>query len=413
MSLFGSMIAGVAALNAQSQSLGVISNNIANVNTTGYKKNNTQFSDLVTQNSLSAAYTPGGVRAFRQSTADQQGQLLQTSSATDLAVSGKGFFVVQQQPTGIQEPLYTRAGSFSTDQNGYLKNLSGYYLMGWPINPTTGALPAGAGNLNSLQSVNVNVLPALVRTTTSATLSANLDAGQLSTAPAPQFQRSLQVFDSLGNGQNLTFQFTKTATPNQWTLQVNGPANAGWPATHTLDFTTGGGLSTIDGVATTSLTLPAADWANGSDPTQTIDLDLTNITQYASPYAVSFEDQNGVAYGQRTSVEVDENGYVSANFSNGLSQKIYKLPLASFSDPLSLDQRTGNVFGQTINSGTLVLGDAGVNGTGSVSPSTLEGSNVDLADEFTKMITTQRAYSAGTKVITTTDQMLTELLQLR
>lgn len=553
MSLFGSLFTGVSALSAQSQSMGMISNNIANVNTIGYKRSDASFTSLVTTEGNNALYSPGSVSANREQKITQQGALQQTGSTTDLSISGNGFFVVQRAPTGMQEAYYTRAGSFRENNQGYLVNSAGFYLMGWPLD-TEGNLPAGQAELSSLRPVDVAFLGGLTRPTTAGTLALNLNSEEdkvtypVSPTQASQFTRGLRVYDSLGAPQDLEFQFVKTTSPtaqansavggagltlstdlttlpdvdageeisitvdgvtstftisagmttqdlinqinndydigplvfaemsgNQLSIKannVNSPltiadgavvAGAGaatalglpptstpptFPATGTNIYPTGGLENTPNSEGWWSLrvvntatgmtidsgymnfnsngslnALPDADgnkeivlnninWGNGSE-FQNLDISIANFTQFAGEYNVIFSDQNGAELGLRTGVEIDRDGIVIARFSNGQTANIYKLPISTFTNPNGLSEASGNVFSETSESGSFNLRQAGQGGSGLIEGATLESSNVDLADEFSKMIITQRAYSAGTKVISTADEMTEELLRLR
>lgn len=418
MSLFGALFAGVSALGAQSQSMAMISNNIANVNTVGYKKVFADFTSLVT-GSGGGAYAPGGVQARTQATTASQGILQQTSNATDLAVSGNGFFVVRREPNASQEILYSRAGSFREDNNGYLRNTSGMVLYGWPLD-ANGDIPASNANISLLQPVNVSFLGGQTKATTTATLALNLDASQAIASAAPHFTREITVYDTLGSAQTLTLEFTRTAT-NTWSMDVkNGagvsllPDTGGTPAGDPVPvtFNSNGSINLLNGAAPHTLDVAGINWGNGS-AAQTITLDLSNVTQYDADYNVVSISQNGAELGLRTGVQVDRYGTIFATFSNGTTAALYKLPLATFANPNGLKEQTGNAYSVTTDSGDYNLREAGSSGAGLVSPNSLEGSNVDLADEFSKMIVTQRAYSAGTKVITTADQMMEELLRSR
>ena len=424
MSLFGSLFTGVSALSAQSKSMGMISNNIANVNTTGYKRTTATFSTLVADASNSA-FSTGGVRSNASSTVNQQGLLQQTNSDLDVGISGNGFFVVQRDTGGLQEKMYTRAGSFSEDSRGYLRNSAGFYLMGWPVD-SAGNIPAASSDVSSLQPVEVSFLGGLTRPTSEAQMGLNLDARQEAAAPPPaaqpvQFSRGMRVYDSLGASHDVVLEFTKNDI-NDWALQVrdeNGVSllNGGTPFDLTFDpdGTVSDALLNAEGKLIIPMVGTAGTgitWANGSQA-QNIDLDLTAVTQFSGPYNVVYTDQNGAELGLRTGVSIDKDGYVVASFSNGQLSKLYKLPIATFSNPNGLLQQSGNVYSMASESGSYNLKESGQGGAGEVVPTTLEASNVDLADEFSKMIITQRAYSAGTKVITTSDQMLTELLQIR
>jgi flagellar hook protein FlgE len=417
MSLFGSLFTGVAALNAQSQSMSIISNNIANVNTDGYKKLVASFSDLVVQTDRNAAYNSGGVRANTNYTLNQQGSLTQTGNTTDIALSGQGFFVVQQGTTAGQSQFYTRAGSFKLDSQGFLVNSAGYNLVGQPITAT--------GGLGANGPVQVNtVAPKLIATST-ATLALNLDATQVATAPpappavaTPDFTRTMRVYDSQGGGQDLNLQFKKDPSPavNQWTMTVVGPTGTTFATgtTTTLKFNGSGQLTSPAAPSTISLDTGATSWGGTSSTAQqVIKIDLSGVTQFASGYDVTFANQNGVPVGSFSGVSIDNAGVVTANFTNGLTQQLAKLPVAVFADPNALTARSGNVFEETLASGQPNYKSSGSGGAGTIAASTLEASNVDLAEEFSRMIITQRAYSAGTKVISTSDQMLQELLNSR
>jgi flagellar hook protein FlgE len=432
MSLFGSLFTGVSALSAQSQAMGMISNNIANVNTTGYKRNEASFSSLVTQAGRSTIYSPGGVRASTEQTVNQQGTPQQTASSTDVAISGSGFFVVQQSPnaTSGQETMYTRAGSFSEDENGYLRNSNGFYLMGWEIGDD-GALVNATADVASLTPVSVGFESGRTKQTTQADVVLNLDARQAVTGTT-NFSRSMTVYDSLGAAQQIQMDFTNTATPNTWTLSLSDPSGGTIATPTTSQTLVFGSDGKIDKTATQAanptdmafspagdptgklkLKLTDLDWANNSDATQDITIDITGMTQSASDYSVGTINQDGAELGLRTGIAIDTDGNVVASFSNGLTQNLARIPIATFTNPNGLQERTGNVYIQTSDSGAYNLRDAGTAGAGNIATSSLEASNVDLADEFSRMIVTQRAYSAGTKIISTTDQMLTELLGLR
>lgn len=680
MSLFGSLFTGVSGLGAQSQSTAMIANNIANVNTVGFKRSEAAFYSLVTSEGRSSRYSPGTVAVNRVQRVNQQGPIQQTGSTTDAAISGNGMFPVKRDAIDDQEFLYTRSGSFSEDANGQLRNTAGFALYGWPID-TNGDIPSASGDLSSLQPVNVAFLGGLTRPTSSGEISLNLNADEVdstlanvASSPA-DFSRGLTVYDTLGSAQVLTFEYTKTYGPqgtsagtvgdlsatsnlvtnlgmtvgDQFSIAVDGgpastftvtststvndiivfvnavpgaeafigndgelvfqrtefeggntqfittanvtgnplialgmqagtffsndlstatvtatgttgglvdgtpgPAttlaslglNPGDTLTVDLDgsgapttFTVGAGddidniltfldgvtgvpgsaiinalgrlevthsrLSPLDarigfggvnvasalGLSTTQsyyaagyangsaadtppyssggypalqslpgdaeynnrgwwnvrivhpngttvtnglinfdgdgnmnalpdsagnidLNLTQIDWGNGSDP-QNIDIDIERFSQFAGNYNVIFSDQNGAELGLRTGVEITRDGFVVARFSNGASTNLYKIPLVTFANVNGLTEVSGTAYAENELSGEENLREAGNGGAGFLEPSTIESSNVDLADEFAKLIVSQRAYSANTKVITTVDQMTEELLRLR
>lgn len=658
MSVFGSLFTAVSGLSAQSDSISMISNNIANVATVGYKRTDAAFKSLVTTQSAATAYSPGSVSAVQNNRIDQQGILQQSASPTDIAISGTGFFVVKASASDpLAEPLYTRAGSFSEDATGVLRNTAGFYLQGWPVDQN-GNLPASQANISSLVPVNVAFLGGLTAPTTTASLGLNLKAGETQssypiTSSSPvNFTRAIQVFDSLGTGHDLTVNFTKmksptataigntdisavkgniagqvgtiastdsftisvnggptttitldgtvadllaqinaisdpltslpllnaqidsngdlsikarnlgdnftlanlsgtpldsgnlglsaaftavatgdtdlsaysatdltlngfsntddftvqvgsdpavtitlsagmdqllsdlnavtgltaslddngflvlssaqditladgsgsplagglgmsvplAATPSVVSGQINPPLHAptlltaqdgskalntdGWwqvtfvtpsgavPNTGAINFLGNGLLDAVPDVDQKVLiSLPNINWGNGSD-LQNVQFDLSGFTQFAGDYNVVSSIQNGAALGLRTGVSIDEEGYVIAQFSNGQSKAIYRLPIATFANINGLNPKTGNVFSESDASGSYNLREAGSGGAGSVAAGSLEASNVDLAEEFSQMIVTQRAYSANTKVISAADQMTQDLLQI-
>ena len=461
MSLYGALLSGVSGLRAQSQSLGTISDNISNVNTIGYKRSVAQFSTLVTGTSNTSTYFPGGVRAAPRALVDQQGVLQTSTRATDVAVLGNGFFVVTSADNPSGEQLYTRAGSWAEDNQGRLVNSAGYFLQGWALDQQGNII-----DVNTIDTVSVSTLNGVAVDTTNIEIGANLDSQTTSstipptnaaggwledpTAAAtvtedvatgvitPDFKRALKVFDALGTAHNVDISFVKLNTTNTWGFaihaetpsEVTGAIGAGGLLGFgTLAFNGDGSLNNVDfrtagSIATdlNSQALPIT-WANGAAASSiTFDLGTQGplgtgrtdgITQFASPNNIAFVNQDGAEVGLRTGVSIDQDGYVIASFSNGATQKIWKLPVATFANPARLEARNGNAYAQTNASGEFNLREANTGGAGRIEPGALEGSNVDLSEEFTAMIVTQRAYSASAKTITTADDMLNELLNIK
>jgi flagellar hook protein FlgE len=463
MSLYGALLAGVSGLKAQAQSLATVSDNIANVNTIGYKRTVSQFSTLVTGAGSDSSYSPGGLRASPTSLVDQQGVLNASTRATDVSILGNGFFVVNVESDGGGETLYTRAGAFSEDNAGNLRNSAGYYLQGWELDQQGNIV-----DVNTIGTVAVGTLNGVAVDTTTVQIGANLDSDQTPSAftlaawladptagantPAedasanvltPHFERQIKVFDSLGTPHNLTISFHKLTTTNDWGFAISAetPADVTLPmgttsvaggmlAFGTLSFNGDGSLNAVDfrsetpGVGTNDTTQTVeVTWSNGATPSSiTFDMGTAGalgtgrtdgITQFSSDNSIAFINQDGAEVGLRTGVSIDKDGYVIAAFSNGATQRIYKLPIATFSNPNDLEARNGNAYAQTDASGEFNLREANTGGAGRVEPSSLEGSNVDLSEEFTTMIVTQRAYSASAKTITTADEMLDELLRIK
>jgi len=438
MSLFGSLYSGVSGLGAQSRAMSMISDNVANVNTTAYKGTVAQFANLVTRRDSVTSYSPGGVRSMGALTIGNQGLIQNSNSPTDAAISGAGFFVVNSLGDGQGDQLYTRAGSFTPDFLGNLRTPSGQYLQGWLLDANENVV-----DINTVETVNVGIVNGLATATDNVQIGANLNAdveayadpglpyaAGLMAARAnggvgvePHFSRNVQVYDSLGRPQTLTMGFLKTA-PNTWDVEVYAADTDEIDAAVHVDGLLASGEVTFNGdgsLATNDfdgLDVPIA-WAAGTgaeDSTITFDLgtlgETNGLTQFASPTNVAFVLQNGAEVGELNGVRIDEQGFVIASFTNGEERRLYQLPLATFANPTGLDPRSGNVFAQTERSGEFNLRVAGRGGAGLLAPSALEAANVDLADEFTKMIVTQRAYSANSRVITTTNNMLEELIQI-
>lgn len=421
MSIYGAMFAGVSGLAAQSNALSMISDNIANVNTVGYKGVSARFSTLVTQAATQTTHTPGGVRSSPYSYIDRQGLLQGSASGTDLAVAGQGFFVVNESanPGFGDDFFFTRAGSFNPDQNGNLVNTAGYYLQGYDLRNTTPQ--PSSSTFTGLTTVNIANLSGSASASTNIALGVNLPSTAPTTAPGNTFSVTSQVFDSLGNAHDMDIVFTKTAA-NTWTWAASNPtldggatSSATATGTGTITFATDGTPSAFSPAAP-SITLTGFTTGAGNS---TITLDLGTVgatdglTQFAGDFTISNIDQDGVRFGNYTGITISEEGIVTALFDNGQRLDIYQLPLGMFRNPNGLEARTGNVYLETNRSGNFQLNLAGNGGAGDVAPAALEASTVDLAEEFTKMIITQRAYSANTKVITTADDMLEELIRVK
>jgi flagellar hook protein FlgE len=419
MSIFGAMFSGVSGLSAQSTFLGMISDNISNVNTVGYKGSVSRFSTLVTKAATAHSFSPGGVQSNTTQRIDQQGLLQSSTSQTDVAIVGQGFFVVNESnaPGLGDEYLYTRAGSFKPDENGFLKNTAGYYLMGWPTDSTGAVTVANQSVLSSTQPVSVTGIAGSALATSTASLGLNLPATD---AVAATHNASIQVFDSLGVEHSLTVTFTKTGA-NAWNLTAADPVQVGGGVSGTTTLVgspvavTFNADGTLAGPA--SATINITGWTTGA-ANSSIALSLGTVgasdglTQFANDYQTYFIKQNGVRFGIFNGVSIDENGLVTALFDNGQTTPIYKVPVGTFNNPNGLQGITGNVFRETDTSGTVVLNAAGTGSAGSISPSSLEASNIDVASEFTNMIITQQAYSASAQIITTANQMLDEVIRI-
>ncbi len=416
MSLYGALFTGVSGLNAQSNAIGIISDNIANVNTVGYKNIETRFSSLVTREVTLTEHSPGGVLSSPFFAIDQQGLLQATSNVTDLAITGEGFFVVNEDslPGVGSNYFFTRAGQFTADKDGNLRNAAGYFLQGFDIRNGNTA-PPSSSTFSNLSTVNVNNLSGTATATTGIELDLNLPS---TAAVNDAFTVTTQVFDSLGNPHDFDITFTKTGT-NAWSFAANDPTLSGVTTgtaagAGTIAFNTDGTPGTI----TTTTPFAVTGWTTGAaNSSLTLDLGTVNtsegVTQFASDFTITKILQDGVRFGVFAGINIGADGIITALFDNGQQRDIYHLPLANFPNVNGLEQTGGNAYQQTDRSGTFLLNLVGQGTVGSFTPSALEASTVDLATEFTNMIVTQRAYSANARVITTADDMLEELIRLR
>ncbi len=431
MSITKTLYTGVTGLNAHSRALGVVGDNIANVNTTGYKAERAVFSDLLGR-SMMAVDTPGsGVRMSGITREFVQGTLLTTDSATDLAITGKGFFVVNGQVSGQTGNFFTRAGEFSLDKDGNLVNPDGFVLQGYRVN-TSGDID---NQLTDLTIAN-SVLPPSA--TTLVEMSANLDATEAPiTAPFDEdnpgntsnFSTSITVYDSLGNAHRMDIYYRKgTAPPDNtwsWHSVVDGGEIGGTAgdltevANGTLTFTSDGALQSE---VTTSAWSDTFDGASA----QTIDFDfgtsltedptgtgLEGSTQFASSNSVRSQEQDGYATGELAGVGVLGNGDVMAVYSNGEQWRVGQVAIATFEAEGELSRAGGKLWAATQASGEARIGNANSGSAGSVTAGALEMSTVDLAKEFVDLIAYQRGFQANSRTVTTADQLYQEVVNLK
>ncbi|MBI2253163.1 MAG: flagellar hook protein FlgE [Proteobacteria bacterium] len=421
MSLGNAINTAVSALNAQSQAISMISDNISNSSTIGYKATTASFSSLVTQNYNSSSYASGGVAVTDSRNVGLQGLIESSTISTNLALDGGGFFVVQEVGSnGSADIAYTRNGEFSADKDGYLSTSSGYQLMGYRVDAEGNPVNGDAFSVDDLTAIDVDIVSGLAQASSTVSLSAGLPADA---AVGDSVSLDVEFFDSLGVAHTTTLTYTKTGT-NEWQMSfgnavdsddstvVTGTSSG---TTYDLVFDTSGKLSSVSPspveLSFTGMTSGAAD------VDLTLDIqDSGSLTQYAAQDdEIDIElyslDVDGARYGRYTSVEIDDDGLVTANFDNGLSLAIYKIPVATFANPNALQALSNNVFLPTVDSGTYILKDAGEGNAGLIRSSSVESSTVDIADEFSRMIIAQQAYSAASKVVTTADEMIDTLMQ--
>lgn len=445
MSIYTALRAGVSGLTANSSALAVISDNIANVNTVGYKRSGVDFSALVNAQNSNTTYNAGGVLPLTRQQISLQGSLEQSRSTTDLAISGDGFFIVatnEQQLSNGGSVLFTRAGSFTINADGYMVNAQGLFLQGWPV-ASDGSVTSSPTSLSAIEPINISGVGGLAEPTGNVGLNANLNSGQADYAGAqgaydvgdmatgtitPHFESSLEIYDSLGAPRTIAFGFLKVG-PNQWQVEAyarpntnitGGGANGGVLAAGILTFNTDG---TVASVAPHGTASPVQDidgafnvnWAAATGAaSQPVTLDLTTgMTQFANNFGVTSVTADGVPPGDLVGLVLEGDGYLTAQFSNGRARALYQIPLATFLNPNGLKADQGGAFRTTLESGLYNINSSNAGGAGRIVSGALEASNVDLATEFTNLITTQRAYSAASRIITTADQMLEELLMVK
>lgn len=548
MGLFGAMTASVSGLASQGQAISVISDNLANTNTVGYKSSRSLFSQLVTTAGSGVAYNAGGVNTATQRAQGVQGSLSTTSSNTDLAITGNGYFRVSDSrvATSSTSYYYTRAGAFSEDKEGYLADPNGYFLQGWRTDSD-----GNISNLQDLVNIELQSVGVSAQATNTVTVGANLNS---STAPlsalydttgslsasldnvlgstnAGIFLTDVRVYDAQGTARDITIAYSKRAA-NVWDYQVYtdgsniqggtagtktriGSGELRFNSNGTLKYATNTSMTAnwSDGVTASDLTFKLGDYSGGkivtgnanlaytddvldigienesmaSDTytlkftsatavdlvdsggntvaTGTIPATATNreivlqndsnnvkvrltlsenftnptagfpdtsrtftvgavaaydtgrandgVVQYSSSSNNIFNNQNGFGSGLLSSIQIGGDGYVSGTFTNGETKKLYKVALAVFQNQGGLEPISGSLLRTTDASGSPLIKEPGVGGTGRLVSGALEGSTTDIASEFSTMIVTQRAFQANSTVIQTVDQMLNSLLQIR
>jgi flagellar hook protein FlgE len=424
-----SLYSAISGLRNHQTRMDVIGNNIANVNTTGFKQSRVTFQDTLSQTlqgASSAAGNQGGSNPMQVGmgmaiasidTIFTDGSFSPTGKSTDLGISGNGFFVISNG----QSQMYTRNGAFDFDTSGnFVMPGSGYKVVGWKADAN--------GNIDTTQPTNNIQIPVgatmPAKASTQITYGGNL-LGDAIAGATSQSTASIEVYDSQGNAYKVSGTFEKAATPiNTWKFT---PAATVTNSDGVLVGNVTGGASTItfnaDGTynsVTTAplvITPPAASPYAGAGPT-TVNLNFAGMTQYGgggSKTATSnvTVDRDGYTAGTLESKTVSKTGVISGRFSNGQSQDLAQVALASFNNPGGLEKVGESLYVKSNNSGEPQVGTSGTGGRGSFSPGTLEMSNVDLATEFSNMIVTQRGFQANSKVITTTDTMLEELVNLK
>jgi flagellar hook protein FlgE len=442
MSLFGAINTAVSGLTSQSSSFGNISEDVANSQTVGFKRVDTNFIDFLTT-STATDNVPGAVVAQPQYVNNVEGNVTPTDNPLGMAITGQGFFAVSQPtgevngaPTFNPQQFYTRAGDFTLNSGGFLVNSAGQFLNGWTVNPQTGVV-----NQNALVPIQVSQQTFNPVSTSNVTLAANLPAtptASTGTAASP-LSSQITVFDALGTAHTVTLNFSQNAA-NDWNVQINVPdSTTGSTDAGAADIQFGAlsgnavsegtigqvAVNPADPGSVTSGGFVAGQPATlqfttdfGSGP-QTIQLNLgdyggtAGVTQFAgSAYSLLGLTQNGVPPGSFSGVTTQANGNVTVNYNNGQTRTIAQIPLVTFNAPDALQSQNGQAFTATPASGSPLAEATGTNGAGDLVIGSVEGSNVDIDTEFTNLIVAQQAYSSNAKVVTTANAMLQAALQM-
>lgn len=406
-----SLSTAISGLRGNQIKLDVIGNNIANVNTVAFKKSQVRFEDLLSQ-TLQGATAPmirGGInpsqvgmgmRVSSSMSTHYQGPIQNTDWETDLAIEGAGYFIVSDG----REHFYTRDGSFGQDASGYLVNVNGLRLMGW----------AGAGDISGAELVPLHIPlgeQAVARATSQISFAGNLDVRQ---AADEQYSYEQYIYDSLGRCYFVEFTFTPEEDSNSWRCAVSsgdlaiGSADPGEPVELGELRFTDEGLLDLENSSIGSLT---------ASPERAAPLEITlsfqGCTQLAAASNILVREQNGFPTGELISFEIGRSGAITGSYSNGMIESIGQIPLAFFTNPEGLIREGGNLFQSTSNSGEARRGLPGTEGRGLLRSSSLEMSNADIAVEFTELITTSRAFQANTRVVTTSDEILMEVINMK
>jgi flagellar hook protein FlgE len=428
MSIYTAMYSGVSGLDAETSALGVIGNNLSNSSTVGFKESRAVFDTVLG----SAIGTEGGIGAgVRMQSAQQifsEGSLINTGLATDVALSGDGFFVVNGSVGGVDGNFYTRAGQTSLNSNGTLVNPDGLAFQGYA------AQPDGSFS-TTLGPIQVNTAALAPKTTTKLTITANLDSADVPPAapwdpqnpgPTSNFSTSMPIYDSLGNAHTADVYFT-AAGNGSWTYHVlaSGSEVQGGTAgqnseiaTGTLTFNTSGALQSNTPTAGGTVSF------NGAQANQPLTFDfgtpiasggtgLDGTTQYGAPDSVSAQSQDGYTSGSLAGVSIDANGVVQGSYTNGQTLAVAQMAVAKFPSDTGLGQAGQNLWTATRDSGLPAMGSAGTGGRGSLVSGSLEASNVDMSSQFVDLIAHQSSFQADSKTITTADQMLQTLMQMK
>ena len=429
--MMSSLFTAVSGMSANGTALSVIGDNVANMNTVAFKSSRSSFGDILSQ-SLGTSQIGRGVAVTDITPVFTQGSFENTANVLDLAVDGEGLFIVKDE-SGI---AYSRAGQFTLDKEGYIVNTNGMRLQGYLF--STSGSSAGLGD------INLSTLNSAPQPTESAEISANLDsrATLLDDITNPfdvtdpgntsNFSSTLTVYDSLGVSHVINIYFrkdTEAATGNSWDWYavVNDADSASGSteiqANGTIDFTSDGALD-----VESAITYPVGagfNFSGGATADQVVDFNfgtsittdggtgLDGTTQFGSTSATIFQSQNGYSSGSLRNITITQDGFITGIFTNGQTRAVGQVALAKFLAPTEVKKMGKNLYSESSESGQPIVSIPGTSGTGVVLSNTLELSNVDLAEEFVKMIISQRGFQANSKMVSTSDELMQELINLK
>jgi len=398
--MIGSLYSGISGLKANTSAMAVIGDNIANVNTTGFKTSRVEFSNIFNATlGQSKTQIGRGVTMSGVSSNWNSGTMETTNTATDLALNGPGMFIVRNSANNGQ--YYTRAGQFEFNADNLLVNADGLEVQGYAID--------AAGNMGALGTITLPSGISTPQATTQLTMGINLDAGA---AVGDTFDTTISVYDSLGNSVELNCNFTNTGA-GEWTCAITSSVGTATISPAVFEFD-------VNGVLTAPTSDPEIEVTGLAGDDLSIDWLLSGasashgaVTGYAGTSVKTSQTQDGYPSGMLQGIAVDEDGIFTALYSNGTMSPFAQIAVADFASYAGLSKQGSNLFTSSLASGQPVISVPNTAGVGAIAPSSLEMSNVDLAQEFVSLITTQRAFQANSKVITTSDEVLSELINIK
>lgn len=414
--MIGSLYSGISGLKANTSAMAVIGDNIANVDTNGFKASRVSFANIFSSTLSQTSIQIGrGVTLNGVNPQWEAGSLENTTSATDLSVNGAGLFMVSDPSTNIN--YYTRAGQFEWDNEGNLVTPDGFIVQGYSVDQATGNI----GTIGDITMPNGSSAP---NPTNEISFGLNLSSDADPTVP-DTFTSSITTYDSLGSEVILDINFTRVIDGWDWTASVE-PTSLSCGTTGHIEFDTYGNLDPTGTTSSATSTdangnpiLEITGFTDATDPLEVawVYLDTSgsdgSVTGYSSESTKTAQSQDGYPSGSLQSVAVDEDGYFTGIYSNGSMLPFALITLADFASYSGLAKQGSNLYSESLASGQALLGAPNTASLGAIAPSTLEMSNVDMATEFVEMITTQRAYQANSKVITTSDEILQELINIK